>query len=40
MNESRTPEKGARQLADIPNFTNITPIDQISEIEFLNLQET
>lgn len=40
LNESRTPEKGARQLADIPNFTNITPIDQISEIEFLNLQET
>ena len=37
LNESRTPEKGARQLADIPNFTDITPCDQISEVEFCAL---
>lgn len=37
LNESRTPEKGRRQLADIPNFTDITPQDQISEVEYLDL---
>lgn len=37
LNESRTPEKGARQLADLPNFTDIEPVDQISEVEFLDL---
>lgn len=37
LNESRTPEKGRRQLADLINFTDITPVDQISEIEYLDL---
>ena len=35
LNESRTEEKARRQLADIPNFTDITPFDQISEVEFM-----
>lgn len=39
LNESRTPEKAVKQLADLPNFTDITPFDQISEIEFSNLQD-
>lgn len=32
-------EKGCNAFrgGDIPNFTNIIPIDQISEIEFLDL---
>lgn len=37
LNESRTPEKGKRQAADLPNFTDITPLDQISEVEFFDL---
>lgn len=37
LNESRTPEKGKRQLADLPNFTDITPQDQISEVEYIDL---
>lgn len=37
LNESRTPEKGKRQAADLPNFTDITPQDQISEVEYFDL---
>lgn len=37
LNESRTPEKGKRQLTDLVNFTDITPIDQISEVEYFDL---
>lgn len=36
LDESRTPEKGKRQWADLKNFTDITPVDQISEVEFIN----
>lgn len=38
LNESRTPEKGRRQLADLINFTDIVPVDQISEVEYLELR--
>lgn len=37
LNESRTEEKGRRQLTDLVNFTDITPVDQISEVEYLDL---
>ena len=37
LNESRTPEKAKRQEADLPNFTDIIPQDQISEVEFFQL---
>lgn len=38
LNESRTPEKSDRQMKDLPNFTDIVPMDQISEVEFLDLK--
>ncbi|MGM9521794.1 MAG: EthD family reductase [Oscillospiraceae bacterium] len=37
LNESRTPEKAKIQLADIPNFTNIRPVNQISEVEYFKI---
>ena len=37
LNESRTPEKGKIQLADLPNFTDIIPCDQISEVEYFDI---
>ena len=36
LDESRTPEKGKKQWADLINFTDITPVDQISEVEFIS----
>lgn len=37
MMATRTPERSAKLRADIPNFTNIKPIHQVSEIVFGNM---
>lgn len=37
LKESRTPEKEARQVADIQNFTDIKPYNQYSEIAFADI---
>ncbi len=37
MMATRTPERAAKLRADIPNFTNVTPIHQVGEITFGNV---
>ena len=37
LNESRTPELQKKQMEDIHNFTNIIPLNQISEVEYINI---
>jgi len=37
MMATRTPERAAKLLADIPNFSNVAPIHQVGEITFCNL---
>ncbi len=37
MMATRTPERTAKLRADIPNFTNVTPMHQVGEIVFGNM---
>ena len=39
LDESRTDIKSKRQRADLVNFTDIVPVDQISEVEYMDLPD-